>query len=259
MFRDAQKFKPTVIALVPALAELVLNFSKKTGVVLGGNLEYIVCGAASTPQYLIEEYNKLGVVLMQGYGLTESANFVSGNPKNLEKPSSAGLMMPNQEYKIVDGELWLRGDNMLIDYVDKDTDAYEHGWFKTGDLVKFDEDNFLYICGRKKDVIVLANGENISPEEVEDKFNALDIVQASLVYEDIDEKGKHILALEVFLRKELIMQESEEQMKKFVMEKLKKVNSSLLSYQRVQKITIRDKDFERTPSLKIRRTGYDTR
>ncbi len=152
MFRDIAVFRPTILVLVPALAEMALMLSKKfRRNMLGEDLKYIICGAAMVAPYLVSEYAKLGVTLFPGYGLTESANLVSGNPESITKPDSVGIPYPNQELKVVDGELWLRGENMLDCYVGEDEEAWtEDGWFRTGDLVRFDEDGFLYITGRIK-------------------------------------------------------------------------------------------------------------
>lgn len=252
MFRDVAMFRPTILVLVPALAEMSLTLSKKFGRnMLGDSLKYIICGAAAVAPYLVKEYDKLGITLFPGYGLTESANLVSGNPECLTHPESVGLMYPNQEYRIVNGELWLKGKNMLLEYVGEEEPAYEDGWFKTGDLVRLDEDGFLYITGRVKEVIVLPSGENISPAELETKFNAIPYVQDSQVYEDVTESGNHFLALEVVLRETELKKVEAEDAKQFVTEELEKVNNTLQSYEKVQKIIIRDSDFQRTPSMKI--------
>ena len=156
MFREIAIFRPTVWVVVPALAEMALNLSKQfKRNMLGDSLKTVICGAAAVAPYLIREYDKMGISLYPGYGLTESANLVSGNPLNLEKPESVGLPYPGQELKIVDGELWLKGPNMMDGYVGNPQEneaAYEDGWFKTGDLVRFDEDGYLYIIGRTKEI-----------------------------------------------------------------------------------------------------------
>lgn len=255
MFRDIAIYRPTHMVMVPALAELALTISKKNNKnMLGDDLKYIICGAAAVPPYLIEEYDKLGIGLFAGYGLTESANLVSGNPENKAKPNAVGLMYPNQEYRIVDGELQLKGDNMMSGYVgdeDETAKAYTDGWFRTGDLVRMDEDGFLYIVGRIKEIIVLPTGENVSPAEVEEKFNALPTVQCSQVFEDVRENGKHILALEVVPRTTEVerLHISQDD----IMQELKQVNESLLPHQRVSRIEIRTTDFDRTPAMKIKR------
>ena len=150
MFRDVAVFKPTIMVIVPALAEMALTLSKKFGRnMLGADLKTIICGAAPVSPFLVKEYDKLGIKLLPGYGLTESANLVSGNPESLSKPESVGLPFPNQEIRVENGELWLKGRNMMEGYVGaEEPGAYEDGWFRTGDLVRFDEDGYLYITGR---------------------------------------------------------------------------------------------------------------
>ena len=254
MFRDIAMFRPTVLVLVPALAEMALMLSYKFGKnMLGPDLKYIICGAAAVSPYLINEYPKMGISLLAGYGLTESANLVSGNPNSIGKPESVGIPYPNQTLRIVDGELWLKGDNMMDGYVNEPEEsktAYEDGWFKTGDLVRIDEDGFLYITGRSKEIIVLSNGENVSPAEVEAHFNAPAFIQDSQVFEDVGENGNRILALEVVPRMPEL-KGIEGDVKKYVISELEKINKELLPYQRVSRIEVRDTDFERTPSMKI--------
>ena len=252
MFRDAAMFRPTIMVLVPALADMALTLSKKFGrSMFGDSLKTIISGAANVPQYLVEEYKKAGADLYPGYGLTESANLVSGNPVPLEKPGSVGLIFPGMEYRIVENELWLKGSNMMDGYVGaQETDAYEDGWFKTGDLVRMDDDGFLYITGRIKEVIVLPTGENISPAELEAKFNDLPFIQDSQVFEDMDENGRHFLSLEVVPRATEAAKLGADA-GRIITEALQAVNEKLQPYERVSKIVIRDSDFARTPSMKI--------
>ncbi len=255
LFSDIVAFKPTVLVLVPALLEMSLNLSKKFNRnMLGADMKYIICGAAAVAPYLIKEFEKLGVTVFPGYGLTESANLVSGNPEQSLKPESVGIPYPHQEFKIVNDELWLKGLNMMSGYVgeeDENKNAYEDGWFKTGDLVRLDEDGFLYIIGRSKDIIILDNGENVSPAEVETYFNALEVVQDSQVFEEVLDNGKHVLAVEVVPRATELLKLGVTNAVEYVTEKLKEVNSKLPSHMKVSKFVVRDSDFERTPSMKI--------
>lgn len=254
MFKDCAIFRPNLLVAVPALAEMALLLSKKFGKnMLGEDMKYIIAGAATVAPYLVSEYEKYGIELLPGYGLTESANLVSGNPEAKTKPESVGIMYPDQEYKIVDGELWIKGNNMMDGYVGEDIEAFEDGYFKTGDLVRFDDEGFLYITGRIKEIIVLDNGENVSPAEVETVFNELKFVQDSQLYEDVADNGKHFLALEVVLREPEVAALGMENPKEFIMKELEKINASLPDYQRAMKIIIRDTDFKRTPSMKIER------
>ena len=254
LFREIPKFRPTILILVPALAEMALALSKKLKRnMLGPDLRTIICGAAAVPSYLIEEYDRMGINLYPGYGLTESANLVSGNPEPLRKPNSVGIPYANQELRIVDGELWLRGRNMLMDYVGTEEVAWtEDHWFRTGDLAYLDEEGYLYITGRIKEIIVLDNAENISPAVLEARFNELPFVQDSQVFEAVNESGKHILALEVVLRAtELGALGSDPNQK--AAELLWEVNRRQRPIEQVSRITIRTTDFKRTPSMKVER------
>ncbi len=257
MFRDIAMFRPTILVLVPALAEMALNLSKKFGRnMLGDSLKYIICGAAAVPPYLVHEYQSVfHITLFPGYGLTESANLVSGNPENLRKPESVGLLYPNQEVKVVDGELLIKGRNMMLGYLgEEEAGVYdEEGYFRTGDLVRFDEDGFLYITGRLKEVIVLPTGENVSPAELEVRFLTLDLIQDAQVYEDVNDDGSHFLALEVVPRAPETAKLGEIDPVPVITEELEKINNTLPSEQRVSRIIVRDTDFERTPSMKIKR------
>lgn len=257
MFRDIAIFRPTVLVLVPALAEMALNLSKKFNKnMLGDSLKYIICGAAAVPPYLIREYKQaFDITICPGYGLTESANLVSGNPEYLAKPESVGLLYPNQQVKVVDGELLLKGRNLMTGYVGEEEEGVydEDGWFRTGDLVRFDDDGFLYITGRVKEIIVLPTGENISPAELEVKFLSCDLIQDAQVYEDIAENGSHILALEVVPRAPEIAKLGDLDPVKVITEKMDQINATLPSQQKISRIIVRDSDFERTPSMKIKR------
>ena len=255
MFRDVAVFKPTIMVLVPALAEMALNLSAQFGRNMWGpDLKTIICGAAPVAPYLVSEYHKLGVTLLPGYGLTESANLVSGNPEALNKPESVGLIYDGMEYKIVDGELWLKGINMMDGYVTEEDNAvaYEDGYFKTGDLVRIDEDGYLYITGRLKEIIVLSTGENVSPAELEVKFCAIDTVQDCLVY-DMEENGRQILALEVLPRMTRVAALGIQDIYAHIKAEVDKINETLPSFEKINKLIIRDTDFIRTPAMKIAR------
>ncbi len=251
MFREIAVFKPTVLVLVPALAEMALNLSKQFGKnLLGDDIKYIICGASTVAPYLVTEYHNMGVTLLPGYGLTESANLVSGNPEAMYKPDSVGFIYPGMDYKIVDGELCLKGVNMMDGYIGEEEEsaiAYdEEGYFKTGDLVRIDEEGFLYITGRKKEIIVLPSGENVSPAEVEAKFYAIDGIQDCLVYEQ-----NGVLALEVLPRVAVLKAQGTADIESYIKEKVQAVNPTLPPFAQISKIIIRDKDFVRSPSMKI--------
>lgn len=255
MFKEIKEVKPTILIVVPALAEIFLNLTKQFGIgFLGGNLKTIICGGASVPPYLVEEFPKFGVTLLPGYGLTETANLVSGNPEGLNNPTSVGYLYPNQEIKIVDGELWIKGPNLLDAYYNEPEEnkiAFCDGWFKTGDLVRLDDDGFLYITGRIKDIIVLSNGENVSPAYIEDKINSLDVIQDSLVTSVVNEFGAEILQVEVILRPAVLGPLNITDVQSYVEGLINEVNKTLFDYEQISKVVIRNEDFKRSPSMKI--------
>ncbi len=257
MFRDIAMFKPTILVLVPALAEMALQLSKKFSKnMLGDDMKTIICGAATVPPYLVTEYKKIGISLLPGYGLTESANLVSGNPEAERSATAVGYLYPGIIARLVDGELWLKGPNMQISYfADEENElAYEDGWFKTGDLARFDDDGLLYIVGRKKEIIVLPTGENISPAELEARFAEIDAIQDCLVYEN--EAGA--LELEVYIRGVVVAAQGIEDPKTYISDRVKQINTELPAFMRVSKVVYRDTDFVRSPSMKIIRSknGY---
>ena len=253
MFRDIAIFRPTIMVMVPALAEMCLNLTKQFKKnMLGDSLTHIICGASTVPPYLVKEYKQFNITLLPGYGLTESANLVSGNPLSEYKPASVGFPYPEQELKVVDGELWIKGDNVMDCYYndpEENKNAFsEDGFFKTGDLVRFDEEGFLFIVGRIKEIIVLSTGEKISPFDLENKFDELDIIQDCMVYLD-EESGK--LCIQVYPRMVELAKLKPENPDEFVRNEVNKVNNLLPSFMRVSKIIIRKEDFVRTPAMKI--------
>ena len=253
MFRDIAMFRPTIMVMVPALAEMCLNLSKQFRKnMLGDSLKYIICGASTVPPYLVKEYTQYNISLLPGYGLTESANLVSGNPRSDIKPASVGFPYPYQELKVVDGELWIKGDNVMDCYYndpEENKNAFsEDGFFKTGDLVRFDDEGYLYIVGRIKEIIVLSTGEKISPFDLENKFDELDIIQDCMVY--LDEETDS-LAIQVYPRALELAKVETEDKEAYVRAEVNRVNNELPSHMRISKVIIRKEDFVRTPAMKI--------
>lgn len=248
--------RPTCLVVVPGLAEILVNLVKMQGKgFLGGCLQHIICGASNCPPRLIEEFEKLGLSLLQGYGLTESANLVSGNAQTITNPTSVGKFYPYQEYKIVDGELWLKGENIFKGYYGdpkQTSQAFSDGWFRTGDLVRVDNDGYIYITGRIKNLIILKNGENVSPESIEEHFYAHAEIRDCLIKE-VDQDGDKVIGVEILPNMERLQGQTPEQMQNTFRDIVDQVNDILPSYMQVLTFSIRTEDFKRTGSMKVMR------
>lgn len=245
--------KPTCLVAVPGICEIIMGIVRMYGNgFLGGELRYIIAGAANVPPKLIGEFDAIGISLFAGYGMTEGGNLTSGNVDVKEKPTSVGKIYPGQEVKVVDGELWMRGDNVFLGYYgdpEKTTETLtEDGWLKTGDLVRFDEEGYMYIVGRIKNLIILSNGENVSPESLEEPFYKCDKLRDCLVKED-----DGVIAIEILPRMEEFAGMPWEEVEKFFSNLLAEVNATLPSTHRIAKLTVRKEDFKRTGTLKVSR------
>lgn len=249
--------KPTCLVAVPGICEILLGLVKLYGKpFLGGNLKFIISGAANVPPKLIAEFDELGIQLFAGYGMTEGANLTTGNIDVKERPTSVGKAYPEQELKVVDGELWFRGDNVFLGYYgepEKTAETLtEDGWIKTGDLVRFDEDGYMYIVGRIKNLIILSNGENVSPESIEEPFYKDNKLRDCLVKED-ELNGKKVIAVEILPRMDEFANTPWEEVEAYFKDLVGKVNAELPSTHQVSKIIVRKEDFKRTGALKVSR------
>ena len=249
--------KPTILVIVPGICDILAGLCKMYGPqFLGGQLRMIISGAANVPPRLVEIFTRFGVEFCFGYGLTETANLTSANADAVEKPTSIGKIYPGQEIKVVDGELWLKGDNIFSGYYkdpEKTAEAFtEDGWFRTGDLVRFDEEGYLYITGRIKNLIILSNGENVSPESLEEPFYADPCVRDAMVKEE-EYGGSQVIAIEILPQMPAFDGKSWEEIEAYMKALVDKVNASVPSTHRIMKVTVRKEDFKRTGSLKVAR------
>ena len=249
--------KPTCLVAVPGICEILLGLVKMYGKpFLGGNLKFIISGAANVPPKLIGEFDELGIRLFAGYGMTEGANLTTGNIDVKEKPTSVGKLYPEQEAKVVDGELWFRGDNVFLGYYGDPEKTAEtltpDGWIKTGDLVRFDEEGYMYIVGRIKNLIILSNGENVSPESIEEPFYKDNKLRDCLVKEE-ELDGRQVIAIEILPRIEEFGNAPWEEVEAYFKDLVGKVNAKMPSTHQVSKITVRKEDFKRTGAMKVSR------
>lgn len=215
---------------------------------LGGNLRLLVGGGAYIEPDVIKDFEAWGITIVQGYGITECAPVVACNTDRYKKYDSVGKIVTGCEVKIAEDEVWVKGPIVMKGYYknqEATDEAFEDGWFKTGDLGYLDRDNWLYITGRKKNLIILPNGENISPEELEQKIMRISYVKEVVVFE----KSKQIVA-EVFLDKE-----KEPQAEKKIQEDMTALNRSLPNYKKIAKTLVREYEFEKTTTRKIKRNN----
>ncbi len=252
---DIPVLKPHVLVLVPGLVDIIFSIAKMKGKAFLGDLETIVCGAAPVPPRLMKIAEEMGVCMCAGYGLTEGANLSFANSDTVSNPDSMGKVYPEQEYKVVNGELWLKGDNLMNEYY-KDPEAtaavFEDGWFKTGDLVEFDEDDNIYITGRIKNLIILPNGENVSPEELEELFYKEQIVKDCLVSE-MELNGNAVIGIEILPFEPACQGLSQDEIQSKMQEITDRINKELPPFKRILKVVVRTEDFKRTGAMKIDR------
>ena len=252
---DIPVIKPNVLVLVPGLVEIIFSIAKVKGKEFLSGIETMLVGAAPVPPRLMKVAEEMGICMCAGYGLTEGANLSFANCNTDLKPNSMGKVYPEQEYKVVNGELWIKGDNLMLEYY-KDPEqtaaVFSDGWFKTGDLVEFDDEEFIYITGRIKNLIILPNGENVSPEELEDLFYKEDLVKDCLVGE-MDMNGRAVIGIEILPFMPACAGMSEEDIQSKMQEITDKINSTLPTYKRILKVVVRTEDFKRTGAMKIAR------
>ena len=249
--------KPTVLVIVPGVCDILAGLVKMYGPqFLGGSLRMFIVGAANVPPRLVSIFSKLGIEFCFGYGLTETANLTCANADAVEKPTSIGRVYPGQEVKFVDGELLIKGDNVFSGYYKdpaRTAEAFtEDGWFRTGDLCRMDEEGFVYITGRIKNLIILPNGENVSPESLEEPFYADPCVRDAMVKED-DLNGAQVIAIEILPFMPAFDGKPFEEVEAYMKALVDKVNATLPSTHQIRKVTVRTEDFKRTGSMKVAR------
>ena len=235
---------------------------------LGGKIKLLISGAASLDPKIEEKYRLLGINLVQGYGLTETSPVIAIGTNKEHRIGSVGKTVPSVEAKIIDannegvGELVVKGPNIAIGYYNdpKATkEVFNEKWFYTGDLAKIDEDGYIFIKGRKKSVIVLKNGKNIFPEEMENLVNKIEGVKESFIFgkQQSDDKDNIKINVKIVYDKEIIKNvykvETEEEIYKAISGKIKEVNAQMPKYKAIRGMIITEEPLIKTTTNKIKR------
>jgi long-chain acyl-CoA synthetase len=236
----------------------------------GGAIRLFIAGGAAPDPQVMKGMRSFGFKIIQGYGLTETSPILTVNREFNFKDEAAGLPLPSVEIKIANpdanghGEIIARGPSIMLGYYKNEAATREvlrDGWFYTGDIGYFDADGFLHINGRKKNVIVARNGENVYPEELEDKVNKIPYVLESVVYGAKNEKNDeeiHVMIVpnaEAFIAyaQKHHVEVTTELIEKVLTDEIRKLNTHLLGHQQIKKVQIREKEFEKTTTQKIKR------
>lgn len=236
----------------------------------GGQIRLFIAGGAAPDPKVAKGLRELGFNFVQGYGLTETAPIVALNRLYSFKDNAAGLPLPGLEVKINKpdehgiGEIYVKGNSVMLGYYknQKLTDeAFDNGWFKTGDIGSFDTDGFLHINGRQKNVIISKSGENVFPEEIEDILNRNPFVQECMVYGEEDEKHTEIIAVQIVTENESFIEYAEKNkveitpdlINEIIGSAVKETNKELPAFKQIRKFYVRDSEFEKTTTQKIKR------
>ena len=264
LVKNMNFFNPEIILLVPMIIESLyykINEASRANPdvpkcaiakqVFGSSLHTIYSGGAYLNPMLIDEFKEFGIDIIQGYGMTEFSPRISANVRGCVKKNSVGVLIPGCEAKTEDGEILVKGKSRMLGYYkdEKSTsEALRGEWLRTGDLGYVDEDNFVFITGRKKNLIILSNGENVSPEELENKFNGWLVAKELMIY---SENGKIIA--EIYPNYDFANLVGIDDIQKAFNSKVDEVNSELPLYKRIAKTVVREEEFDKTASGKIKR------
>ena len=257
ILKDEEKYKDSSM-------EKKKEVFKEIHDLLGGNMKLFISGAASLEPSIEEKFRRLGFNMVQGYGLTETSPVVAIGNKKYHKTGSIGKCVPSDEVKLLDvnkdgiGELAVKGPNVMLEYYENKEateKVLKNGWFQTGDLARIDEEGYIFICGRKKSVIVLKNGKNIFPEEMETLINKEDGVEESFIFGKPISKDPNDIKIfvKIVYNKESFEGKTETEIKEYFNEKIKSINKTMPHYKAIRGIIISDKPLIKTTTNKIKR------
>ena len=267
MTRNIGLVKPSILIMVPLMIEVIAKYlggadpsipkRDVAAKVLGENLTHIFSGGAHLDPSLIGFFEEYGIIVCEGYGMSECSPTISTNDQNSCRPGSVGKVLANMQIRFVDGEIQVKGSNVMKGYyqMPKETEeAFMDGWLRTGDLGCLDEDGYLYITGRLKNLIILSNGENISPEEIENNLLTHDLVEEVVIAGEANG-----LAARIFPNPEVI--EARELTEQAVAAELQAIideyNQTQPTYRAITALIVRKYPFIKNSTKKIIRAKMD--
>ena len=304
---ELKEFKPTHLILVPLFVETfykriistaekqgklgalktlikISNGLRKIGIDMrrtlfksvldnfGGDLEMIICGGAALNQSIIDFFEGIGIVILNGYGITECAPLISCNRNEYRKTGSVGMPIVGGQLKILDpdangeGEICYKGPNVMLGYFENEeaTKAVftEDGYFRTGDYGRvelIDGDQWIYITGRLKNLIIFSNGKNVYPEEIETDIQGVYGVNEVVVYagESKSDPSKEVIVAEIYPDFDGLKMHGIEDAQKYFEDAIKEINKKNVSYKAVGKVKLRNEEFPKNTSKKITRFKID--
>ena len=235
----------------------------------GGRLELVICGGAKLDEEIINTFDSLGITILNGYGITECAPLISANRNRYRKPGSVGTPILACRVKIDnpdengEGEICVKGPNVMLGYYNNPEATAEvfdkDGFFHTGDYGKLDEEGWIYITGRKKNLIILSNGKNVYPEEIEADLQKVEGVNEVVVYagESRVQKDKITIVAEIFPDAELLADKGITDAQEYFENQVKILNAKMPPYKAVKRVKLRDVEFQKNTSRKITRFSID--
>ena len=235
----------------------------------GGKLELVICGGAKLDEEIIRTFDSLGITILNGYGITECAPLISANRNKYRKPGSVGTPILACRVKIDnpdengEGEICVKGPNVMLGYYNNPEATAEvfdkDGFFHTGDYGRLDDEGWIYITGRKKNLIILSNGKNVYPEEIEADLQKVEGVSEVVVYagESRVQKDKITIVAEIFPDADLLADKGITDMQAYFEDQVKALNARMPSYKAVKRVKLRDVEFQKNTSRKITRFSID--
>ncbi len=263
MVKNMQLFKPDVMLMVPMMIETIyrrLNSAAKllpkklvAAKVFGGNLTTVFAGGAHLDPFYIDKFREYGVNIYEGYGMSECSPVISVNTPSFHKPGSVGKVLKNAEVKVENGEILVHSTSVMSGYYkmpEETAEALADGWLHTGDKGYVDEDGYLFVNGRVKNLIILSNGENISPEEIENKLSLYPLIEEVVVTGE----GNGLTA-RIYPDQDIVAKKKMDDVKleKELWKLLDEYNAAQPTYKRIAHLIIRENPFRRNTTRKILR------